>query len=235
MVRDGIAEVDDERDNCRGEKSPYLGCVALDLGYLGGGHSQSTAEQAAPPFFGQAARERPPQGIGGRNGPLKNQRRNFCRPVASTQRATVYFAAFALTCLLAVILATILWYTRQQILKSDLSISLHEEEAPAHTAQKSNTPESPIREGPGGSVQETLHLLFTLSGEYYVAILNNRLITPADSRLSAVIAVDAITEMELLRFLLAIDSGSPVIQLIVFDGDLAHPINVEGFDEKTKQ
>src|SRR5262249_50716436 len=52
-----------------------------------------------------------------------------------------YFAAFALTCLLAVILAAILWHSRQQVLKSGLSISLHQEATPTQAAPKSNAPE----------------------------------------------------------------------------------------------
>jgi hypothetical protein len=93
----------------------------------------------------------------------------------------------------------------------------------------------PQTEELGASLQQMLETPSAFIGEPYLAVLNQRLMTPVDSRVPKVIPVDPVTQMELLRFLLAVGPKSLPIQLSVFDGELAHSINVHTFDAEANQ
>jgi len=83
----------------------------------------------------------------------------------------------------------------------------------------------------GGTLLEQIRLFEALTGQTYVALLNTGLMTPRDAKVGAAIPLDSVTLEEVA--LVEMQTGRPVVAVSVFDGQLAHAINLMGYDEGT--
>ena len=83
----------------------------------------------------------------------------------------------------------------------------------------------------GGTLSETIEVNEALTGRTYAALLNNKIMTPADAKLSAVVPADPVTMEEIAVFLL--ETGRSFFEVIIFDGQKAHAIDLTGYDHTT--
>jgi tetratricopeptide (TPR) repeat protein len=87
----------------------------------------------------------------------------------------------------------------------------------------------PDPENVGGTIVEQIRVFEALTGQRHVALLNNKLMTPSDANLGAAIPLDPITLQQIA--LLQLNTGVPIVSVVVFDGQKAHAINLQGYDE----
>lgn len=80
----------------------------------------------------------------------------------------------------------------------------------------------------GASLQQQLRMSAALTGETYLAVLNNKLATAADRAVPGTFALDPASLTDFARWLLGL--GESMLTVSVFDGRVAHTINLESYD-----
>jgi hypothetical protein len=85
----------------------------------------------------------------------------------------------------------------------------------------------------GGTLGEMIGVNERFTGRHYGALVNQKLVTPVDSRLESTYRLDPVSLLEAAIFLL--QTGKTFFSVVVFDGQRAHAINLDGYDETTKQ
>lgn len=80
----------------------------------------------------------------------------------------------------------------------------------------------------GTSLQQQLHLKAALTGEAHFALLNSKLATATDSAVPDTLALDPPSLTDFARLLLGM--GEANFTVSVFDGRVAHAINLNGYD-----
>jgi hypothetical protein len=81
----------------------------------------------------------------------------------------------------------------------------------------------------GGTIVDQVRFFMAVTGEQYGALLNNKLMTPRDANVGVAIPLDPVTLQQIA--LLQLELGASMISVSVFDGQKAHAINLQGYDE----
>lgn len=105
--------------------------------------------------------------------------------------------------------------------------------------------EPPSKEG-GTSLQSQINFWEALVGKAYVAFINRSLMTASDAAVPKAIPLSSSAMIEVAKFMLCADrklfpmstdaptrANTPILTVSVFDGSLAHAINLEGWDSTT--
>ena len=96
--------------------------------------------------------------------------------------------------------------------------------APGSTVDKNN----------GTDIQQQLRMLSAMTAIDFTALVNSNLATPRDAKVAGVVLLDQSTMVELVKLLAGIMQPLTTT-MSVFDGALAHAINLDSYDRPARQ